>query len=1343
VAHHDRARHQAAPTVAPPATPRAAEVTRHPPLAALQRLAGNRAVAQLVAAAPVDTSVDPKARVDQLQLAIRIEVFPQPRLRIDLDKAVEALTDLTSEDGRAIKAEYKRRTRWDLGWVISGLQDFGDGTLDNTLARAERTRLLNLLGGTVAMPTDPAQTAATAALVGNVVSGVSSMFGVSEQTAAVVSEQAAAAMAAGTAAEEQRRAAAAETSRYRAEAAQVRRAIERKQADAAIALIRRPDAERQALANQYQVLYGESLYNALTTRLSGRDRERAAAIWIGDMVTADRLALEGDLERQTKVEAETREAEELASAFPSVGDAIKAKRREARTAVEARLAGIAAADQPDTASGRAAGREHLAQVLGGTSAAGATLDSRVRATGDRVAEAIIDQGEPEQLAARFARADTEGTLTSRDLEAGIRELRVLARRAAIREIMHQPAALAPQQDRVLQVITDGYYQRFRDHFDEVATKRKLDQALGMGSAVDAERNRALLAEHGSLPAWRELDLALRRSPKDMDRVRHIMEARTREEMAALAEEYQANTTGHRSLRADLLGTPVEQQMAEFVDRDKAAADLAEKRVLLQGGEFSSSATDEATRLDEERRWLFGRFIALERAVIENRGTFAEVRDWLGNIEKALVDQAHADAADASSAMARALTDSPPDLAAAREALVGLRQATARIERNLATYKEATKAAFDEFVDLAVLAVTTIVTAGQGTAVMMAIRATVATVGTKLALKGSDYQLDEFLMDLRSGLGAAAGGKLVEGVLKPVAQQVATYAGKTGLSRGFAGRVLPQLGEAGMWELEHLTTTLSGNVATGQDLTTGMGVEGQANALIQHGVTTGIRGMRGEPGPTGGQERPGRTPGEEGLTRPTEEGAARPTTRASGVSIGADIVDQVAGAGPMTEAVPSAGGPEAVAAGPRVPMQLPEATSPRPTRDEHTVRSTEKEVTPTPDELTGPDTIPDETGPGPDETLVEPSPNESERSRRTRRDQAERAERYRGDQETLRTTTAPDARSRALARDFAALYPDWPELHPTQRLERLERIVNARLAEAGVPHVFVELGGMAPGNAEFSMREWKIRVSTDSLETGTPSLEAFAALCDAAAHEARHALHMFRGYRAAMASGTYRSGQGISPMAEVAARDANSGHRPAESLEPGSPAFQEALDLHREFYGSSPAAKRRRQNDRALAKVRYRIRQLQAELAREPAGSPRHAQIQRQLTAARRRQDRVHDTYISSAHEVDAWRMGSSTRAAVIEHVTRERIASLEQARARAEADGARAMARIAEREAKGHDTTRVRELVDDAIARERRAEEEIERLEGQLEAAEAIRRGEVAPASEVWPAHEVFPEDEG
>lgn len=51
---------------------------------------------------------------------------------------------------------------------------------------------------------------------------------------------------------------------------------------------------------------------------------------------------------------------------PLLGAEITCKCRGARSAVEVRSIEIAAADQPDTASGRAAGRDHFAKVLGGS-----------------------------------------------------------------------------------------------------------------------------------------------------------------------------------------------------------------------------------------------------------------------------------------------------------------------------------------------------------------------------------------------------------------------------------------------------------------------------------------------------------------------------------------------------------------------------------------------------------------------------------------------------------------------------------------------------------------------------------------------------------------------------------------------------------------------------------------------------------------------------------------------------------------------------------------------------------------------------------------------------------------
>ncbi len=751
--------------------------------------------------------MDAGSRVDLLQLAIKIEPMP-PRFQLDVEKVTEAIQDLTPQDGRAIKGEYKRRTGWDLGWVITGQQGLrGDSPeLPNNIGQPDRKRLLNLLRGTVVSVepgTDGAPTEAGAAEVAQVTAN-----------------------------------------RYRAEAAAIRKAIDKKQGDAAIELIRRPHAERQMLADHYQTQYGESLYNALA-RLPGRDAQRAAALWIDDTVTADRLALEGDLERQATADADARKYAALADAFPSVGQVVKQRQRAARSAVESRLEGVAAGDESGTAGGHAQGREHLAAVLAQPGAGDRTLAARMGATSDPVIAAIVDRGEPEQLAAHLARADMEATLKAADLAGGLRRLRAIARQAAIREIEHQPGALAPQADNVISVVTDGYYQRFAEEFDKVDTKRPLAKVLtSLGGAVERERNQALLAGKGAMAPWQEMDFALRARPRDMETARAILGRLTRQEVDELKIEYNHNTAGNRSLEADLLGNEEERQVERFKDRDEARAAEMEKTVLLQGGVFSSDATDEVSRLDEERKWTFGRYLALERAVMENKGTFAEVRDWVGNLEHDLVERAHTAAADASSAMARALTDSPPDLAAARVALGQLQQAVQRLDRNVGIYKEATKAAFEEFVDLAVLVVSTAVTLGQGSAIMLALRSTVATIGTKLVLKGSSYTADEFLMDLRSGLGAAAGGKLVEGVLNPVAKQIAAYADKVKLSQSFAGRVAEKLGTAATWEAEQIVSTGATNLATGQDLGTGLGLEGQTNALIQHGVTTAGKELLG-------------------------------------------------------------------------------------------------------------------------------------------------------------------------------------------------------------------------------------------------------------------------------------------------------------------------------------------------------------------------------------------------------------------------------------------------------------------------------------------------------------------
>jgi hypothetical protein len=777
-----------------------------------------------------EAQVDPRARVDRLQLSIVLDPL-QMRFRIERESAIQALSGLTAEQGRAVSAEYRDRTSWNLGWLISGELE-----LNNSLGSADRKLLLNLLAGTVA-PSSAEEAAVGEAL---------------DQRA---SDQQAKA------------AAAASRHRYAAGAAAIKAALDRGDADAALGMLRGPD--RQALAEQYQLHFHEPLFDTLLTQLKGRDRERAQALWSGDLASADRLALEGDLERLQKAKDEAAKFES-ASMFADLADKLKQRTLEARAKLESRLEAMRA--QPAGEAAAQEGRSHLQAVLAkaaGTS--GPTVEKALAS--DPAFKALAYDDEPEVLAARLARADLEGSLRIEDIEAALRLLRKKAEAAAeaadfLRSL--QDPAQAPGADADSSAISRNYYERFEARFDDVA-KRSLssvlaplaadatvfDELRATGSEVERERNRALLAARGVLEPWQELDFALRRKPKDMDRVRRVLGGLTRSQVVTLGATYHKETD--RNLEADLMGSPEQQMLERFKDADEATESEAEKRVLLQGGKFESNATDEAARLSEEGSWTFGRISALVSRVMENRGLFARARDYLGNIEHQLVARAWLDAVDAKSALSKALAETKPDLATARAQLAELRRTAVRLERNVGIYKEATEAAFNEFVDFAVLVISSAVTLGEGGVILMAIRSTAATIGTKLVLKGDDYSVEEFLGDLRGGVGAAAGGKLTEGLVKPLASRLAAFAQRKGLSASLSGKL------AGAFEFEGGTVlgAAATNVTTGQDLTQGMGLTAQAQAIVQHHVTGAIKMALG-----GGRTAP--EVGEQGAALPVRD-----------------------------------------------------------------------------------------------------------------------------------------------------------------------------------------------------------------------------------------------------------------------------------------------------------------------------------------------------------------------------------------------------------------------------------------------------------------------------------------
>ena len=1364
------ARHKASPPSRTPVSqgPRAGSplgLTAGADLVSLQRLAGNQAVVQLLAAptlqrepalaAPHD--VDPRARVDQLELAITLEIMNK-RFKTDLDKAVEALSGLTPEEGRAVKLEYKRRTKLELADVLLGQQNIGrddDLTMGTNLGAADQKRLLNLAAGTVAPTADPANGQAAAEFVGGVVSGAATLLGHGEE-ADELGQQVATSVVAGTKADEARQAAAVAASRNRAEAAQLKAALDDAKSETVIGLIRRPAPERQVLAEEYQRQFGAPLLYAITLGLKDPLAvQRATAIWIGDTVLADRIALQGDLASQQKVDAAAKEVEDSLSirlTNPVMIEVAKRQQKAAKAQVEARLATIAAADQPDTTEGRAASREHLAAVLQGPAAAGGTLGAQIGAIDDPVAKAIVEQGEPEELAARMARADGEGSLKAGELEKALRQLRTLARGAAIRQIQHDQS-LVPQAEHVIEATVADYYQRFQRRFDAVDSKRPLDKALSLGDDEDEERNRALVAYSGSMPPWRELDLALRQHPRDMDRVRTILNNRDQPDIAAIAADYHEHTIGHRSLETDLLGTPEQQMIARYKDKDKANAEIMEGRVLLGGGVFTSDSTDEATRLDEERRWTFGRFYALERAVIQNRGTFAELRDWVGNIEKGLVDRADQDATDASGAMANALLAVPPDLATARAALADLRRATRRLEHNLDVYKEATKAAFNEFVDFAVLAVTTIVTLGEGSAIILAIRATAATIGTKLVLKGDDYSVDEFLMDLRSGVGAAVGGKLAEGVLKPIAGKVAAYATESGLSRTFGGKVLGQLGKAADWEAGNLTNTAAVNIATGQDVTKGMGASDHMKNLAIHGITTSVKAGRGGRATAGTETGEGRA-GEEAV-RPADEDSAAPRTGEETAAPGTgeetarsrtEEVAGVAGAGPsgrqgpVDTSDPWAGGPapeEAATAVdgpvtepvPHTSMALPEpaaaAAAGKPTARRQNEHASEAAEEP-PDLLDDFEDAPDTR----DDIRVE-----NPRQRTNRELQERREARRPGDAASLRTSTGVDARAAGLAAKFAPLYAKWSGMEPTARLAEIKRIVNETLEGSGAPGVEVRDGvpeAHRSGKAEFDVETWEITLDRNVIENGALTVEQFSALVDNATHEARHALHHFRGLRAALSSGEFVEGSALKPneQALAAAREANEGSgKPMQET-----AYGEALEVYRQTFG--PGAEHRVAVKATLKSANASLRAAVAARDGLPEGSAERAAAEQVVQSQLRRATEAHNAYMALPQETDAWRTGTAVRRAVTEQVLGKQVSDAKAAKRQAEADQRAANRRRRGSASGSSEATTARAEAAAAAERVAKETDRITDLEQQLkDAAQQFQEPET-------PADEIPEEDE-
>ena len=885
-------------------------------LLSLQRTAGNTAVTQLLgiqrspvqrAPAGAATALDPGARVDRLRHAINY-FAPAHLMMIDVEAAASALADMTADEGRTVKRLFEAQTKWNLGWLISGVLDIDDKPVTNNVGQFNRRRLLNLLSGTVAAPqVDPMAAMAAAEARGE--------------------DAAAAAVAARdkNIAEQKKT----EVNRLRAQAIEVKVWLDKGQKDRLFALLRTLATpakrdERKALGDAYEQQFGEQLYIALTKRMKGRDWERVGALWDEDTAKADRLATEIQLDKVKKAEEQAKAlgangmAQYLPPMYAKPAKQAQQRSRDERAALEAHLESLA--DEPaegaaDTAEGEPK-KSQLDAVLD-ESGEGKALGAKLAGRKDALINELVSKSKRAQiLAVRLARSLNEGTLKSTDIESAFRELRAAADRDAQQGAA--AAVAAGETPAGAAVLRETYFLELQERFAKESGGRPLINVLASaGSQTEVMRNLALLSGRGANPEWLELYFALRPERKDMDRVKRILGRKTRSQIEAIAGEYKRLTPGNRDLTNDLLGT-VEQRQAiekpearDFVEKrvpadlGKAREELEEKKSLLRGGTFeagpasgaeaemTSLATElastkeaaerggigvrplggppvsdetiasmasmaasesEVRQLREEATFVFGRLSSFEVSVTYNRGTFARGRDWLGNVEHSVVEQTTADAAAAMKALDDALSEDPPNVAAAQKRVGELYLIESRMQHNIGVYKERTEEAFNAFVDAAVLIASTIATAGQGGAILMAIRATAATIATKVTLKGGDYGADEFWADVRGGVFSAVGGKLSEklvgGMAEAIAVRYAKRAEKLGLTKSWKTWALSRAGAAAQWEADNLLSGIAAGIpeALIQDdlepILTSMSLESHATGAAQQVGTSLIRGARG-------------------------------------------------------------------------------------------------------------------------------------------------------------------------------------------------------------------------------------------------------------------------------------------------------------------------------------------------------------------------------------------------------------------------------------------------------------------------------------------------------------------
>ncbi len=240
---------------------------------------------------------------------------------------------------------------------------------------------------------------------------------------------------------------------------------------------------------------------------------------------------------------------------------------------------------------------------------------------------------------------------------------------------------------------------------------------------------------------------------------------------------------------------------------------------------------------------------------------------------------------------------------------------------------------------------------------------------------------------------------------------------------------------------------------------------------------------------------------------------------------------------------------------------------------------------------------------------------------------------------------PEARK--LAAQLAPLYENWNGLKGEQRLQLLVEFVNQRLRPAGVPDVHPAFGSKgAAEDGAMNPKTWELQIHAGLLK-GNHTPDQFAYVCGIVLHEGHHALQMFRAARTNPVLARSR----LDPLVFEAVMKANRGDIPAEKLRVDTLEYAEAADVRESLWGAGRPYNKQvyRRLDVAADAYANAVRNYR-QVEALPLEAPMRKVAVRDVKAARAARDAAHDDYMRLPEEVEAWRIGKETEAALRERL---------------------------------------------------------------------------------------------